>query len=44
VLDDVMQIHAESVDRVTRGESERTIPAELVVMHFQRALRESRTK
>jgi DNA-binding transcriptional ArsR family regulator len=44
VLDDVMQIHAESVDRVTRGESERTIPAELVVMHFQRALRESQPK
>lgn len=43
VLEEVMDIHADSVDRVTRGESESTIPAELVVLHFQRATREART-
>jgi DNA-binding transcriptional ArsR family regulator len=44
VLEEVMDIHADSVDRVTRGESESTIPAELVVLHFQRATREARTR
>lgn len=39
-----MDIHAESVDRVTQGESKGTIPAELVVMHFQRATRAPRTR
>jgi DNA-binding transcriptional ArsR family regulator len=42
VLEEVMAIHAESMDRVARGESKRTIPAELVVLHFQRAAREAR--
>jgi DNA-binding transcriptional ArsR family regulator len=44
VLEEVMDIHADSVDRVMRGESESTIPAELVVLHFQRATREARTR
>jgi DNA-binding transcriptional ArsR family regulator len=44
VLEEVMDIHAESVDRVTRGESQSTVPAELVVLHFQRATREARTR
>ena len=44
VLEEVMDIHADSVDRVTRGESESTIPAELIVLHFQRATREARTR
>lgn len=44
VLEEVMDIHADSVDRVTRGESASTIPAELVVLHFQRATREARTR
>ena len=43
-LERVMSIHAESVDRVSRGESRGTIPAELVVMHFQRASRAARTR
>jgi DNA-binding transcriptional ArsR family regulator len=38
-LDRVMEIHAASLDRVTRGESTGTIPAELVILHFQRAAR-----
>jgi hypothetical protein len=42
VLEEVMDIHAESVDRVTRGESSGTIPAELVMLHFQRAARQAR--
>lgn len=44
VLEEVMDIHAESVDRVTRGESQSTVPAELVVLHFQRAAREARIR
>jgi DNA-binding transcriptional ArsR family regulator len=44
VLEEVMDIHADSMDRVTRGESKSIIPAELVVMHFQRATREARTR
>ena len=43
VLEEVMDIHAEAVDRVTRGESSGTIPAELVMLHFQRAARQART-
>ena len=43
-LDRVMEIHAESVDRIRRGDSQDTIPAELVVMHFRRATREARTR
>jgi DNA-binding transcriptional ArsR family regulator len=43
-LDRVMEIHAESVDRVRRGASHSAIPAELVVMHFRRATRETRTR
>jgi DNA-binding transcriptional ArsR family regulator len=42
VLEEIMDIHSESVDRMTRGESTATVPAELVVLHFQRAAREAR--
>jgi DNA-binding transcriptional ArsR family regulator len=44
VLEEVMDIHADCMDRVTRGESECAIPAELVVLHFQRATRAARTR
>jgi DNA-binding transcriptional ArsR family regulator len=36
VLEEVMDIHSESVDRVTRGESEGTMSAELAVLLFER--------
>jgi DNA-binding transcriptional ArsR family regulator len=39
VLEEVMDIHSESVDRVTRGESEGTLSAELAVLLFERAAR-----
>lgn len=42
VLEEIMDIHSESVDRVTRGESEGTIPAELAVLLFERSPREPR--
>jgi DNA-binding transcriptional ArsR family regulator len=39
VLEEVMDIHSESVDRVTRGESEGTVPIELAVLLLERASR-----
>jgi DNA-binding transcriptional ArsR family regulator len=39
VLEEVMDIHSESVDRVTRGESDGTMSAELAVLLFERASR-----
>jgi DNA-binding transcriptional ArsR family regulator len=39
VLEEVMDIHSESVDRVTRGESEGVVSAELAVLLFERAAR-----
>jgi DNA-binding transcriptional ArsR family regulator len=42
VLEEVMDIHSESVDRVTRGESESTVPIELAVLLFERASRAAR--
>jgi DNA-binding transcriptional ArsR family regulator len=42
VLDEVMEIHAACVDRIARGKAADTIPAELVILHFQRATREAR--
>lgn len=44
VLEEIMDIHSDSADRVARGESTATVPAELVVMHFQRAARAARVK
>jgi DNA-binding transcriptional ArsR family regulator len=44
VLEEIMDIHAESVDRVTRGESTTIVAAELAVMHFQRAARAARAR
>jgi hypothetical protein len=37
-----MDIHSESVDRVTRGESEGMVSAELAVLLFERASRAAR--
>jgi DNA-binding transcriptional ArsR family regulator len=42
VLEEIMDIHSESIDRITRGESESTVPAELVILHFRRLAREAR--
>jgi DNA-binding transcriptional ArsR family regulator len=42
VLEEIMDIHSESVDRVTRGESKDTVPAELAVLLFERASRAAR--
>jgi hypothetical protein len=42
VLEEIMDIHSESVDRVVRGQSPGTVPAELVVLHYQPTSRESR--
>jgi hypothetical protein len=42
VLEEVMDVHAESMERVQRGESREVIPAELAVLHFRRATREAR--
>jgi hypothetical protein len=39
VLEEIMDIHSESVDRVTRGESASTVPMELAVLLFERASR-----
>jgi DNA-binding transcriptional ArsR family regulator len=44
LLDEVMDIHAASVDRIARGDAQETIPAELIVLHFQRAAREARLR
>jgi DNA-binding transcriptional ArsR family regulator len=42
VLEEVMDVHAESMERVQRGESREVIAAELAVLHFRRADREAR--
>jgi DNA-binding transcriptional ArsR family regulator len=42
VLEEIMDIHSESVDRVTRGESEGMVSAELAVLLFERASRAAR--
>lgn len=42
VLEEVMDVHAESMDRIRRGESRGVIPAELAILHFRRADREAR--
>ena len=42
VLEEIMDIHSESVDRVTRGESASTVPLELAVLLFERASRAAR--
>jgi hypothetical protein len=42
VLEEVMDVHAESMDRIRRGESRGVIPAELAVLHFRRAERGER--
>jgi DNA-binding transcriptional ArsR family regulator len=42
VLEEVMDVHAESMERVQRGESREVIPAELAVLHFRRADRGAR--
>jgi DNA-binding transcriptional ArsR family regulator len=36
VLDRMMEVHAESIARVTRGESAGTVPAEVAILSFQR--------
>jgi DNA-binding transcriptional ArsR family regulator len=42
VLEEVMDIHSESVDRVIRGESDGAVSAELAVLLFERASRAAR--
>lgn len=42
VLEEIMDIHAESMERVERGESRGVVPAELVMLHFRRAARSRR--
>lgn len=42
VLEEVMDVHAESMERVRRGESREVIAAELAVLHFRRADRGAR--
>jgi DNA-binding transcriptional ArsR family regulator len=42
VLEEVMDVHAESMERIQRGESQEVIPAELAILHFRRANRELR--
>jgi DNA-binding transcriptional ArsR family regulator len=42
VLEEVMDVHAESMERIQRGESQEVIPAELAILFFRRANRELR--
>src|SRR5919199_428327 len=42
VLEEVMDVHAESMERIRRGESHGVVPAELAILHFRRADREAR--
>lgn len=44
VLEEVMDVHAESMERVRRGESREVIAAELAVLHFRKAERGARQR
>ena len=43
VLEEIMDVHAESMERLERGESTRVVPAEVVMLQFRRSKRSRRT-